>query len=246
MTADLDAGGQAMIDLQHGDCLELMKYIPDGSVDLVLTDPPYNIARKNNFHTMGRAGIDFGEWDKGFDQLAWLEYIPRLLHKDGSVVIFNDWKNIGEIAKRLESLGLTIKDMLRWEKSNPMPRNRERRYITDFECAIWLTQKGAKWQFHRLNDSYQRPAFKYPVVAGTSKVHPTQKPVKLMEEIIKIHSAPGNLVFDPFCGSGSTGVACVNTGRRFIGMELDQGYFDIAQKRINEAINAIYGGIEHE
>ena len=223
------------MQLFHGDCFEVMKRIPDGSIDLILTDPPYNIARKNNFHTMGRSGIDFGEWDKGFDQLAWLECIPRLLHKDGSVVIFNDWKNIGEIAKRLESLGMTIKDMLRWEKTNPMPRNRDRRYITDFECAIWMVKKGAKWQFHRLNNAYQRPAFKYPVVAGASKVHPTQKPVELMEEIIKIHSAPGNLVLDPFSGSGSTGVACVNTGRNFIGIELDDEYYSVACKRIEAA-----------
>lgn len=110
-----------MVELHNRDCLKLMKCIPDGSIDLILTDPPYNIARKNNFHTMGRSGIDFGEWDKGFDQLAWLECIPRLLHKDGSVVIFNDWKNIGEIAKRLESLGMTIKDMLRWKKQTPCP-----------------------------------------------------------------------------------------------------------------------------
>lgn len=116
-----------------------------------------------------------------------------------------------------------------------MPRNRDRRYITDFECAIWPVKKGAKWQFHRLNNAYQRPAFKYPVVAGASKVHPTQKPVELMEEIIKIHSAPGNLVLDPFSGSGSTGVACVNTGRRFIGIELDKRYFDIARERIEQA-----------
>ena len=219
----------------HGDCLELMKDIPDGSIDLILTDPPYNIARKNNFQTMGRAGIDFGEWDKGFDQFAWLSIVPKLLHKDGSVVIFNDWKNIGEIAKQLELYGLTIKDMLRWEKSNPMPRNRDRRYITDFECAVWLTPKGAKWQFHRLSDSYQRPSFKYPVVSGTSKFHPTQKPVELMQELIQIHSSPGNVVLDPFMGSGSTGVACANTGREFIGIELDKKYYDIACRRIADA-----------
>ena len=226
-----------MFDLRHGDCIELMKYIPNDSIDLIATDPPYNIARKNNFRTMGRSGIDFGEWDKGFDQFGWLEHIPRILSKDGSVVIFNDWKNIGEIAKHCESLGLVIKDMLRWEKTNPMPRNRERRYITDFECAIWLTNKNAKWQFHRLNKSYQRPVFRHSVVSGAEKIHPTQKPVKLMEEIIMIHSSPDAVVLDPFMGSGSTGVACVNTGRNFIGMELDDWYFGVAENRIKEAWN---------
>ncbi len=227
------------IKLMHGDCLELMKSIPNGSVDLILTDPPYNISRKNDFATMGRSGIDFGEWDKDFDQFAWLEEIPRLLKKNGSAIIFNDWKNLGEIAKHCESLGLTIKDMLRWEKSNPMPRNRNRRYITDFECAVWLTNKGAKWEFNRINEAYQRPVFKYPVVMGKNKFHPTQKPVQLLEDFILIHSNPDEVVFDPFMGSGSTGVACVNTARRFSGMELDKGYFDIACNWIAEVQGAV-------
>ena len=221
------------IQLMQGDCLNLMREIPDGSIDLILADPPYNIARKNNFHTLGRAGIDFGEWDKGFDQFSWLREIPRILKRNGSVVIFNDWKNIGEIAKHCEALGLTIKDMLRWEKSNPMPRNRDRRYITDFECAVWLTNKGAKWKFHRISEVYQRPVFKHSVVMGANKHHPTQKPVRLMEEIILIHSDGGDVVLDPFMGSGTTGVACVNTGRHFIGIELDETYFKIAEERIN-------------
>ncbi len=223
------------VELLQGDCLELMKDIPDGSVDFVLTDPPYNIARDNNFHTMGRSGIDFGEWDKGFNQFTWLEEIPRILSKNGSVIIFNDWKNVGEIARHCEKLGLVIKDLLRWQKTNPMPRNRDRRYITDFECAIWLTNKKAKWTFHRLNDTYQRPMFEHSIVSGSEKVHPTQKPVKLMEELLLIHSNYENVIFDPFMGSGSTGVACVNTNRNFIGIELDRAYFEIAKNRIKEA-----------
>ena len=224
-----------MIDLKQGDCLELMKDIPDRSVDLILTDPPYNIARKNNFHTMGRSGLDFGEWDKGFDQLTWLEEIPRILSRNGSAIIFNAWANLGDIAHKCEAMGLTVKDMLRWEKTNPMPRNRDRRYITDFECAVWLTNKSAKWEFNRIDEAYQRPVFKYPVVMGADRFHPTQKPVRLMEDIIFIHSNIGEVVFDPFMGSGTTGVACVNTGRSFIGIELDECYFEIAKKRIEEA-----------
>lgn len=146
--------------LMQGDCLERMKGIPSGSVDSLLTDPPYNIAQKNNFHTMGRAGIDFGEWDKGFDLFSYINEVPRLLTKDASVVIFNDWKNIGEIAKHCESVGLVIKDMLRWEKANPMPRNMDRRYITDYEVAVWCTNKNAKWAFNRSSDAYKRPLFK--------------------------------------------------------------------------------------
>lgn len=227
------------IDLRCGDCLELMKDIPDGSVDLVLADPPYNISRQNNFATMGRNGIEFGTWDKGFNQFSWLDELPRILSKDGSVIIFNDWKNIGEIARYCERLGLVIKDLLRWKKSNPMPRNRDRRYITDFECAVWLTNAKAKWTFNRQSRNYQRPVFEVPAVSGKEKVHPTQKPVKLLEELIKIHTDIGCMVLDPFMGSGSTGVACINTGRSFIGIELEQSFFNVAIDRIAKAKAAL-------
>jgi site-specific DNA-methyltransferase (adenine-specific) len=223
------------IKLYNDDCIQQMKRFNDNEINLILTDPPYNIARENNFNTMGRTGIDFGEWDKGFDQFVWLNEIPRILHKDGSVIIFNDWKNVGEIARYCENLGLVIKDMLRWRKSNPMPRNRDRRYITDFECAIWLTNKNAKWTFNRLSDTYQRPEFEYGLVSGKDKIHPTQKPVKLMEELLLIHSNENDLILDCFLGSGATGVACKNTNRRFLGIELDNTYFNVAQKRILEA-----------
>ena len=227
-----------MYKIYNGDCLEIMdSLIEEGiKVDCILTDPPYMIARKNNFHTMGRKGIDFGEWDKDVDLFSWLDRIPKLLSKNGSVVIFNDWKNLGDIARYCESLGLEIKDLLRWEKTNPMPRNRDRRYITDYECAIWLVNKKSKWVFNRLDEKYQRPKFEYPVVSGNEKtIHTTQKPVKLMEEIIRVHTKKDNTILDCFMGSGSTGVACMNTNRKFIGIELDKNYFNIAKQRIEEA-----------
>lgn len=223
-------------ELYNEDSLDFIKTIKDGSINLVLTDPPYNIARENNFTTMGRSGIDFGEWDKGFDQFSWLNELPRILHKNGSVIIFNDWKNVGEIAKYCEEIGLSIKDMLRWKKSNPMPRNRDRRYITDFECAIWLTNKKAKWTFNRLSETYQRPEFSYGIVSGKEKIHPTQKPVGLLEELLLIHSNKDDVVYDGFMGSGSTGIACVKTERKFIGIEKDTHYYDLATRRIHNFI----------
>ena len=220
-------------EIYNEDCLEGMKRMKSGSVDFILTDPPYNIAKKNNFKTMGRSGIDFGEWDKDFNQFSWIDEIPRILKKDGGAVIFNDWKNIGEIAKYCESVGLVIKDMIRWEKTNPMPRNRDRRYITDYECAVWVVKKGAKWTFNRQFESYQRPKFVHNVVGGKEKtIHTTQKPLKLMEELLEIHTNESDVVLDAFVGSGTTAIACMNTNRNFIGFELDETYFNLANERI--------------
>lgn len=128
-----------------GDCLEKLKDIPDKSVDCVITDPPYNISRTNNFQTMGRAGINFGQWDIESDIFSYIEHCYRVLNQNGSFIVFNDWKNLGDIVKVAESHGFVTKDMLRFEKTNPMPRNRDRRYITDYECAIWFTMPRARW-----------------------------------------------------------------------------------------------------
>ena len=228
------------INLFNGDCLEVVKGIPDGSVDLVLTDPPYNIARDNNFHTMGRAGIDFGEWDKGFDLFSYIDEVYRVLDRNGSFIVFNDWKNLGDIVKHAEKLGFVTKDMLRLEKTNPMPRNRDRRYITDYECAIWFTMPKAKWIFNRQDDGYQRPKFVHSIDKG---FHPTQKSLKLMEELVKIHSNENQVVVDCFMGSGTTGVACKNLNRRFIGIEPDESYFNIAKERIEDAQIKLGGGM---
>jgi site-specific DNA-methyltransferase (adenine-specific)/modification methylase len=219
------------IKLYNGDCLEVMDKLIEGGlkVDAVICDPPYNIARDNNFSTMGRSGIDFGEWDKGFDLFSYIDRVYKLLNKNGSFVVFNDWKNLGDIVKYSENLGFEVKDMIRLEKTNPMPRNRDRRYITDFECAIWFVMPKAKWIFNRQSDTYERPKFVGSIEKG---LHPTQKNLKLMEWLIKIHSNESMTILDPFMGSGTTGVACLNTNRKFIGIELDENYFNIAKERI--------------
>jgi len=225
------------IKLYHGDCLEVMdRLIEQGvKVDHIITDPPYNIARKNNFDTMDRAGIDFGEWDKGFDQFAWIDRAYELIKNGGSLFIFNDWKNVGEIARYAETKGFIIKDMVRWRKNNPMPRNRDRRYITDFEVAVWLVKPNGKWVFNRQNDTYDRCEYIYPLTPQSERFgHPTAKSVSLMEEIILRHSNGGDIILDPFFGIGTTGVACKKNNRNFIGIELDETYFKIAEERIDK------------
>ena len=223
------------IRLIQGDCIEWMdKLVAEGvKVDVIITDPPYNIARANNFQSMGRAGIDFGEWDKNFDLFSYLDIAYKLLDKNGSIIIFNDWKNLGDIVRYCENLGFVCKDMLRLEKSNPMPRNRDRRYITDYECAVWLTMPKAKWIFNRQSETYERPKFIGSIESG---LHPTQKNTLLMEWLIKIHSNENQVILDPFMGSGTTGVACKNLNRKFIGIELDENYFNIAKDRIESIV----------
>ena len=220
--------------LFNADCLDLMATLPAGSVDLVLTDPPYNIARSNNFCTMGRKGIDFGEWDKGFDLFTWIDACAKLVKPGGSLFYFNAWKNIGVMAQHCETLGFEVKDCFRWEKANPMPRNRDRRYIVDFELGVWAVKTGSRWTFNRQDKKFERPKFVSGLVSGKEKTeHTTQKPLALMEYLVKLHSNEGDTVLDPFMGSGTTGVACKNLNRNFIGIEKDEKYFEIAKARIN-------------
>lgn len=221
--------------LYRGDCLEMIDQLPDRSVDLVLTDPPYNISQEqtaNGFWSMNRQSLDFGTWDHDFDQTSWIQPMTEKIAKNGAMIIFNRWKNLGLIADELERCGMDVKDCIRWEKTNPMPRNRDRRYVADFEFAVWAVKQRGKWTFNRQDSKYQRPEFIATAPNGKHRFHPTQKPVSLLEELIKIHSNPGDLVFDPFLGSGSTGVAALELGRRFVGIEISEKYYQIAKERI--------------
>ena len=229
-----------MIDLYNGDSLLIMQdndKIAPNSIDAIITDPPYNISRQNNFTTMGRAGIDFGEWDKGFDLTSWIDIAAPLLKKGGNIVIFNSWTNMSYITEALEKNGFDIKDMIRWKKTNAMPRNRDRRFITDYEVAAWAVKSGGKWTFNRLSDTYEIPEIVCGLTPKSEKVsggHPTQKPIYVMKWLLERLTNKGDIVCDPFMGSGTTGVACTELGRDFIGIEYEKQYYDIANFRIAE------------
>ncbi|MGZ9756404.1 DNA-methyltransferase [Mycoplasma sp. 394] len=224
--------------IYHLDCINLFKQMKQNhiSVDCIIADPPYNISRKNNFHTINRQGIDFGNWDKDFDQTHWIKEVKVLLKPGGSILIFNDWKNLGAIAEALNQSGLIVKDLIRWIKPNPMPRNINRRYITDFEFIIWAVKPGKKWIFNFDNNKdypYKKPEYNFAVEnSKTVRIHPTQKPEKLIMELIKTHTNKGDLILDPFMGSGSTAIAAIKLGRNFIGSEISDDYFKKSQKRI--------------
>ncbi|ECP5912228.1 site-specific DNA-methyltransferase [Campylobacter jejuni] len=226
------------IRLFNDDCLQIALQFKKENIifDSIITDPPYNISKENNFHTLKskRQGVDFGEWDKEFDTCEWIEYFAPLVTKNGSMIIFCSYLYLSFIIKKLGICGFITKDILRWEKTNPMPRNVNRRYVQDCEFAIWAVKNGAKWTFNKpIESKYLKPCFKTSLVSGEEKTsHPTQKSLKLMREIIQIHTNENDLICDPFMGSGTMGVASVDLGRKFIGIELDKEYFQIAKDRI--------------
>lgn len=228
-----------MIDLYNGDCLEIMQQlINEGvKVDAIITDPPYNISRKTNFNTLkgaSRNGMDFGEWDKDFDLTGYIQVMSKLLKENANVVIFNDWKNLCDIKKECEKNNITIKRCLVLNKSNPAPFNRDRMFVNDVEFALWgiynSKNKPTNWTFNREN-----PVEKCVIdtTVQSSKLHPTMKDLKVISKLVRLLSNKNDTVLDPFMGSGTTGVACKNLNRKFIGIELDEEYFNIAQNRIN-------------
>ncbi|WP_224323806.1 DNA-methyltransferase [Campylobacter canadensis] len=221
----------------NDDCEKAVSYFYKNNIsfDAIITDPPYNISKENNFNTMKsskRQGVDFGEWDKEFDYLSWIKKYAPLVKEDGSMIIFCSYLYISFIIKELEENDFIVKDILRWVKSNPMPRNINRRYVQDCELAIWAVRKNAKWTFNNNSKTYLRAEFNTSIVSGKEKTsHPTQKSLKLMQEIIKIHTNENDIILDPFMGSATTGIACKRLKRKFYGIESSKDYFEICKKR---------------
>jgi len=231
--------------LINGDCLEEMdKLIIEGiKVDAIITDPPFNIVEKigSNIHLFRQGAksenTTFKEgsmnFDVGFDQLAWLQRIPKILKKGGNLIIFNDWENMGDISKELRSLKIKVKSLNHWQKNNPCPAEWRRRFVSGREYFLHCT-KGGNNTFN--TEKLHKGCFTYPLTKQSEKSfgkHPNQKPVNLLTEMVEILTNAGQTVLDPFMGSGSAGVVCKNLNRNFIGIELDKGYFDIAKDRIN-------------
>lgn len=219
------------VELILGDCLEVMRGIPDNSVDAVITDPPYGVINhvdrlheRNKYANPIRELRKFGADNVGFDWIEMLEELDR---------ISNQWVYIfaGDNTGFCRSFFNERDCMTRlgvWEKTNPTPLHCQYTWLSSLEpCAIARKHKAT------FNEFYKSPVWKYPT--GNSKVHPTQKPVELMAEIILSSTNEGDTILDPFMGSGTTGVACVQLNRNFIGIEIDPAYFAIAQERIRVA-----------
>lgn len=211
------------------DCLDILPMIPPKQVNLLLTDPPYNISRSNNFQTMGsasRIGMDFGEWDKDFDIVGWIEPMSKTLAENANVVIFNAW----------EANNISIKRCLVLNKANPAPFNKDRMFVNDVEFALWgvynSKNKPTGWTFNRRN-----PVEKCVIdtTVQDADVHPTQKDIKVFSKLVDLLSNENDLVLDCFSGSGTTAVACHNLKRRFICIERDPEYAKASQERLEQA-----------
>lgn len=236
-----------MIDIRNADCLEILKTLPSESVDLVFTDPPYNISQPKTLKrtysngTEGNIELDFGEWDYDFDPVPFLTECKRILKPNGSIIV---WTSEELFAKYRVWFAENMypKQLLVWVKTNPLPQFRCVAYRQATELMFWaakskITQDNPNFIFHNQQDMTN--VFYAPIVGGEERTdHPTQKPLSITEKIIKTHCREGGVVLDPFMGSGTTGVGCVHTGRDFIGIELDKKWFELAQKRITNTLKS--------
>ena len=219
------------IKLLQGDCMELMNNIPNESVDLVLTDIPYNeVNRKDNgLRKLDKENADVLTFDL-------INFLNQLYDKTKStIIIFCGKEQVSIIHsyfndKQKKGKG-TVRQLI-WEKSNPSPMNGQHIYLSGVENAIWFKKRGGTFNAHCKNT-----VFKYPT--GRSKLHPTEKNHLLLQELILDNSNENDLILDPCMGSGSTGVVALQNNRNFLGMELDENYFNIAKNRIYKQLNNI-------
>ena len=213
-----------MIKLLQGDCMELMNNIPNESIDLVLTDIPYNVVNRedNGLRKLDKENADI----LTFDLINFLEQLYDIAKS--TIIIFCGKEQVSIIHsyfndKQKKGKG-TVRQLI-WEKSNPSPMNGQHIYLSGVENAIWFKKRGGTFNAHCKNT-----VFKYPI--GRSKLHPTEKNHLLLQELILDNSNENDLILDPCMGSGSTGVVALQNNRNFLGIELNQNYFEIAKNRL--------------
>ncbi|MDX2142014.1 MAG: DNA methyltransferase [Rhodospirillaceae bacterium] len=243
----------------QGDCVEVMNGLPDGSVDLIFADPPYNLQLGGELHRPDNSRVDGvdDEWDrfadfKTYDDFTrgWLTAAKRILKPTGSLWVIGSYHNIFRVGTALQDLGYWVLNDVVWRKSNPMPNFRGTRFTNAHETMIWCAKdKDARYTFNydamkNLNDGLQmRSDWTLPLCTGEErlkntggdKLHPTQKPESLLYRVIMSASNPGDVVLDPFFGTGTTGAVAKTLGRRYIGIERDDGYIAAAKRRLAKA-----------
>jgi site-specific DNA-methyltransferase (adenine-specific)/modification methylase len=219
-------------------CLDYLHQIPDNSIDLILTDPPYNIAQYStgNINLPGRAALnnDLGEWDLApIEPKRFVTDFKRILKPDGNIFVFTSYNLIGKWHEAFDSEFDTFQFFV-WHKTNPAPKIFKNGFLNSCEMIACMWNKGHKWNFTKQNQMHN--FFESPICMRPERLkepkHPAQKPVKLLEHIIKIASNEGDVILDPFMGVGSTGVAALNNKRKFIGCEIEKEYFNASAERI--------------
>lgn len=215
-----------MVDLRLGDCLEVMKTMQESSVDFTLTDIPYNAVNRNS---NGLRTLDKGNADiLTFDLQNFLNQVYKITKN--SICIFCGKEQFSYIYEFFANKKGTVRAIV-WQKSNPSPMNGDFIYLSGCELGVWFKKRGAKV----FNAHCKNSVFKYP--NGSSKLHPTEKNHGLLKELILDNTNENDIVFDPCMGSGSHILVAINNNRQAIGIELNENYFKIAEKRIKEAEN---------
>ena len=252
------AAGLPLDSILRGDCIEVMGQLPAGSVDLVFADPPYNLQLKSELHRPDNSRVDAVDdaWDsfasfEAYDRFThdWLSAARRILKPNGAIWVIGSYHNIFRVGASLQTLGYWILNDVVWRKTNPMPNFRGKRLTNAHETMIWASKsEGAKYTFNyealkALNEGVQmRSDWVLPICSGGErlkdangdKAHPTQKPQALLHRVLVGSTNPGDVVLDPFFGSGTTGAVARMLGRRFIGIERDEAYRKVAEKRISK------------
>ena len=230
--------GRNRLILRTADFKSTLKSLNE-EADLILTDPPYSISKKTGFKQLGKKSIerfavsmDFGKWDKQEINLKdFSELSFKALRKGGTIICFYDLWKITKVQEAFISAGFGMIRLIIWEKTNPVPINSHSNYLSNSREVAVLGIKGGKPTF---NSKYDNGVYNFPI-HREKRVHPTQKPLQLMEALIEKHSKTNDLIIDPFLGSGSTGVAAIKLKRKFIGGDKDIDYVKKAKKRIEAA-----------
>ena len=240
-----------------GDCIQELKKIPSNSVDMVFADPPYNLQLNNRLVRPDNTTVDAVDdyWDKfesmsAYDDFSfkWLNEVKRVMKDDATIWVIGSYHNIFRVGTVLQNLGFWILNDIVWVKNNPMPNFKGTRFTNAHETLIWASKSSkSKYTFNyeamkALNDGLQmRSDWNLPICTGNERVkdengeklHSTQKPESLLHRVILSSSNVGDVILDPFFGSGTTGAVAKKLGRNFIGIEQDKKYVDGAKKRID-------------
>lgn len=221
------------IKLINDDCIKVMKSMQDNSVQLILTDIPYGEVSKNGEDRAKYSGqlrkIDKGKADElNFDLIEFLEQCHRI--SKGSIYIFCGIEQLSTVFSYFKGKKDCMVRQCAWKKTNPAPSNGQHMWLSSMENCVFVKKRKTIF-----NENCKSSVFEFPT--GRSKVHPTEKPLDLFKKLVLASSNEGDLVFDPCMGSATTGIACLDSQRDFIGIELDSTYFETCKNRVNTYIN---------